>query len=130
VSTFRSSRRGIAAATLITALALGSTACGAGSDSEACDKVLSGGNVNTCFGISDVSTSEGDAVVLIGTQVSIVCKDGDSVGIIIPEEIVNANLSQVEWKYNGKNAAQGIDSSFFNSVPGGLPSCDSALKSA
>ncbi|HJP96154.1 MAG TPA: hypothetical protein VJ843_02155 [Candidatus Saccharimonadales bacterium] len=130
VISFRSSaRRGIAAAGLISVLALVSTACGAlngASDSEACDKVLSGGNVATCFGISDVSTSKGDAVVLKGTQVNIVCATSGGVGIVIPKEIVNADLSQVEWKYKGENAAK-VDSSVFTSVPGGLPSCDKVL---
>lgn len=31
---------------------------------------------------------------------------------------------------NGKAAARGIPSKYFNSVPGGLGSCDSTLKSA
>gem|GEM_PF-3052263 len=134
VSTFRNSaRRGIAAAGLTCAIALISTACGGvtKSDSDACGDGSGGGNLTTCIGISDVSTDKGDAVIPAGTSVKIVCNDGDdNVGIIIPDEIKNADTGKAEWKYNGKAAARGVPSKYFNSVPGGLRSCDSALKSA
>lgn len=137
MSTFRSStRRGVAAVSLIGVLALGSTACGllgggaTESDSDACGSGSGGGNLNTCIGISDLGSSSGDAVIPAGTSVSIVCKDDDTVGIVIPDGIVNADTGKAEWKYNGKAAARGIPSKYFNSVPGGLGSCDSTLKSA
>jgi hypothetical protein len=129
-------RRGLAALATIGALALSATACGSlggsASSSDACGSGSGGGNVNTCFSISDLGSSKGDAVIPAGTSVTIVCKDnGSSVGIVIPKGIKNADMSGVEWKTKGGgSAARGIPSSYFNSVPSGLGSCDNVLKHA
>lgn len=133
-----SMRRGLAAIAATATLALSASACGmlgsnsSSSDSDACGKGGSGGNVTQCFGISDLGSSKGDAVVPAGTSVTIVCNDGNGhVGIIVPKGIVNADMSNVEWKTKGgANAVRGISTDYFSSVPKGLPSCDSALKSA